>query len=198
MDGSTGAGEHGEYLAFLDLRDRSGVVQCVVDGAADVRPEYVVRVTGTVRLRAEENDKQTRSRPAGSSSATADVEILARAEPPPFPLDERTGRGRKRSGSVTGTSTCVNPALQRNLRTRAVVNSALRTAMEEQGFVEIETPMLNRVDARGGPVTSSCPPARNRGSSTPCPRAPSSSSSCAWSGASIATTRSPVACGTRT
>src|SRR5918992_2047367 len=45
--------EHGEHLAFVDLRDRSGIVQCVVDGAHDLRSEYVVRVTGTVRQRPE-------------------------------------------------------------------------------------------------------------------------------------------------
>ncbi len=41
--------EHGEHLAFLDLRDHSGVVQCVVDGSVDVRSEYVIAVEGTVR-----------------------------------------------------------------------------------------------------------------------------------------------------
>jgi len=45
--------EHGEHLAFIDLRDHSGVVQCVVDGAHDLRSEYVVRITGTVRTRPE-------------------------------------------------------------------------------------------------------------------------------------------------
>ena len=45
--------EHGEHLAFLDLRDRSGVVQAVVDGSVDVRSEYVLRITGTVSLRPE-------------------------------------------------------------------------------------------------------------------------------------------------
>ena len=43
--------EHGEHLAFLDLRDREGVVQCVIDGSVDVRNEWVVRVTGVVRTR---------------------------------------------------------------------------------------------------------------------------------------------------
>ena len=41
--------EHGEHLAFVDLRDHTGIVQCVVPGAHDLRSEYVVRVTGTVR-----------------------------------------------------------------------------------------------------------------------------------------------------
>ena len=43
--------EHGEHLAFIDLRDRSGVIQVVVQGAADLRSEYVLQVTGTVRER---------------------------------------------------------------------------------------------------------------------------------------------------
>ena len=42
--------EHGEHLAFIDLRDRSGVVQLVIDGAHDLRSEYVLQVTGNVRL----------------------------------------------------------------------------------------------------------------------------------------------------
>ena len=41
--------EHGEHLAFVDVRDHAGVVQCVVDNAIDVRSEYVVRITGVVR-----------------------------------------------------------------------------------------------------------------------------------------------------
>ena len=45
--------EHGEHLAFVDLRDHTGIVQCVVDGAADLRSEFVVRITGTVRQRPE-------------------------------------------------------------------------------------------------------------------------------------------------
>ena len=43
--------EHGEHLAFIDLRDHTGIVQCVVDNDVDVRSEYVVRITGVVRAR---------------------------------------------------------------------------------------------------------------------------------------------------
>ena len=43
--------EHGEHLAFIDLRDHSGLLQCVVDGAHDIRSEYVLAITGTVRPR---------------------------------------------------------------------------------------------------------------------------------------------------
>jgi aspartyl-tRNA synthetase len=132
--------EHGEHLAFLDVRDRSGTVQCVVDGAADIRSEYVVRVTGTVRLRTEDTVNQ--SIPTGGIELNdCQVEILARSEPLPFPLDERTDvdetlRLRHRYVDLR------KPRLQHNLRTRARLNSALRQAMEEQGFVEVETPML--------------------------------------------------------
>mgnify|MGYP000850503227 CR=1 FL=1 len=45
--------EHGEHLAFIDLRDHSGLLQCVVDGAHDIRSEYVLAITGTVRPRPE-------------------------------------------------------------------------------------------------------------------------------------------------
>ncbi|MDG2262174.1 MAG: OB-fold nucleic acid binding domain-containing protein, partial [Actinomycetota bacterium] len=45
--------EHGEHLAFVDLRDRTGLLQCVVDGAADLRNEYVLAITGVVRARPE-------------------------------------------------------------------------------------------------------------------------------------------------
>lgn len=132
--------EHGEHLAFVDLRDRSGVVQCVVDGAADLRSEYVIRVVGTVRHRPEgtTNDQL----PTGEIEVgDCEVEILSRAEPPPFPIDDRadtdeTVRLRHRYLDLR------RDRMQRNLRLRAKVNSAIRGAMEEQGFVEIETPLL--------------------------------------------------------
>ncbi|HSL59998.1 MAG TPA: aspartate--tRNA ligase [Acidimicrobiales bacterium] len=132
--------EHGEHLAFVDLRDRSGIVQCVVDGAADLRAEYVVRIIGTVRHRPEgtTNDQI----PTGEIEVgDCEVEILAQSEPPPFPIDERidtdeTVRLRHRYIDLR------RDRMQRNLRLRATVNSAIRGAMEEQGFVEIETPLL--------------------------------------------------------
>ena len=132
--------EHGEHLAFVDVRDRTGVVQAVVDGAADLRSEYVIRVTGTVVRRQEQwiNPKL----PTGEIELQdCRVEILSEAEPPPFPLDRRSDvdevtRLRHRYVDLR------SPELQRNLSVRAKVNSALRGAMERQGFTEVETPML--------------------------------------------------------
>jgi len=132
--------EHGEHLAFVDLRDHSGVIQCVVDGAADLRSEYVVAVTGTVRRRPEGM--------ANPALATGDlevgdcsVEVLAPSEPPPFAVEDRVEvdegvRLRYRYVDLR------RPRMQANLRMRAAVNAAIRGAMARQGFCEVETPLL--------------------------------------------------------
>ncbi len=132
--------EHGEHLAFVDLRDYSGIVQCVVDGSHDIRSEFVLRIEGVVRARPEGtvNDRI----PTGEIEiGDCSIEILATAEPPPFGLDDRSEvdeqiRLRHRFLDLR------RPRLQRNLRTRAAVNRAIRTAMDAQGFVEVETPLL--------------------------------------------------------
>ena len=132
--------EHGEHLAFVDLRDRSGMVQLVIDGAHDLRSEYVLQVTGSVRLRP--NDTANEALPTGAIEIDVDeVTILSTSDPLPFPLDDRTEvdevlRLRHRYLDLRRSR------LQRNLEVRARVNSAVRTAMEEQGFIEVETPML--------------------------------------------------------
>jgi aspartyl-tRNA synthetase len=132
--------DHGEHLAFIDLRDRTGVVQCVVDGAHDLRSEYVVRITGDVTARTAE----TVNPKLGTGAIelkSCEVEVLATAEPPPFPVDMRTDvdetiRLRHRYVDLR------TERLQRNLRVRATVISAIRRAMERQGFLEVETPTL--------------------------------------------------------
>src|SRR5579863_858300 len=132
--------EHGEHLAFLDVRDHSGIIQAVVEGSVDVRSEYVVRVSGTVTLRPEGtvNDKLA----TGTIELTdCAVEVLATAEPPPFQLDDRVDideqvRLRYRYLDLR------RDHMQVNLRLRAVVNAALRRAMDAQGFCEVETPLL--------------------------------------------------------
>ncbi len=131
---------HSEHLAFVDLRDHTGIVQCVVDEKLDLRSEYVAAITGVVRARME--GKINESLDTGEIEiGDSVVEVLSAAEPPPFPMHERTDvdetvRLRHRYVDLR------KPRMQRNLRVRARVNSALRAAMERQGFVEIETPML--------------------------------------------------------
>lgn len=132
--------EHGEHLAFIDLRDHSGVVQCVVPGTLEVRGEYVLKIEGVVRERPEGTVNE------GLSTGRVEIgdcvaEVLSVSRVPPFSpggrvevdealrlkyryLDLRTER------------------MQRNLRLRARVNSAVRSTMESLGFCEVETPML--------------------------------------------------------
>lgn len=131
---------HSEHLAFVDVRDHTGVVQVVVDQKVDVRSEYVVAVTGLVRARP---DGMVNAELASGEIEIADtnVEILNEAEPPPFPMHDRNEvdeniRLRHRYVDLRRAK------MQRNLRARAKVNSAIRGAMERQGFCELETPML--------------------------------------------------------
>ncbi|MGH9101868.1 MAG: aspartate--tRNA ligase, partial [Acidimicrobiales bacterium] len=131
---------HGEHLRFVDLRDRSGIVQCVLESLPELRSEFVVAVEGTVRPR-----PRGTVNPALQSGevelADCSVEVLGPAEPPPISLSDRVDadegtRLRYRYLDLR------RDRMQRNLRLRADVVSALRRAMQEQGFTEVETPLL--------------------------------------------------------
>jgi aspartyl-tRNA synthetase len=132
--------EHGEHLAFLDIRDHSGVVQVVVEGSVDVRSEYVVRVTGTVTPRPEGTVNE---RLASGQVELSDchVEVLALAEAPPFQLDDRVDIDEAVRLKYRYLDIRREP-MQANLRLRSRVNAALRRAMDDQGFCEVETPLL--------------------------------------------------------
>ena len=132
--------EHGEHLAFIDLRDHSGIVQCVIPGTVDVRSEYVLAVEGTVRPRPDGTvnpDLPTGEVELGDCTVT----VLNRAEPPPFAVDDRVDvdEGIRLKHRFVDLR---RPRMQSNLRLRATVNRALRAAMDRQGFVEVETPLL--------------------------------------------------------
>ncbi len=133
--------EHGEHLAFLDLRDYSGIVQCVVDNSVDVRSEWVIRVTGTVQARPAGTVNE--NIPTGSVElADCKIEVLNNAEPPPFPIDQRGDDVDENVRLKYRYLDIRRERMQRNLRLRAAVNSAIRKSMESQGFTEIETPLL--------------------------------------------------------
>ena len=133
--------EHGEHLAFLDLRDYSGVVQCVVDDKIDVRSEWVVQITGTVRPRPEGTVNANLATGA-IEIADCSIVVLNQAEPPPFPIDARADDVDENVRLKYRYLDIRRERMQRNLRIRSAVNSAIRRAMEEQGFVEVETPFL--------------------------------------------------------
>src|SRR4051794_40345521 len=130
--------EHGNQLAFVDLRDHTGVVQCVVDNNVDVRSEYVLRITGVVRARLEGTVNP--NLPTGEVElGECVVEVLRAAEPPPFPIDSRADKVEETTRLQYRYLDIRRERMQKNMRVRAKINSAIRTAMELQDFVEVET-----------------------------------------------------------
>ena len=147
--------DHGG-LIFIDLRDRSGVVQIVIDTetagdsfkvAEDVRNEFVVSVEGCVRLRTE--DTINRNIPTGEIEIEASsLEILNTAKTPPFyiqdgvDVDENV-RLRYRYLDLR------RPEMQKNLILRHKVTKLMRDFLDNRSFVEIETPMLTKSTPEG-------------------------------------------------
>ncbi len=141
--------DHGG-VAFIDLREASGVVQVVIRDEAvahHLRAEYCIKVTGTVSARPEGN--QNPNLPTGEVELIAeDVEVLSAAAPLPFPIDEHVDVGeearlRYRYLDLRRTG----PA--EALRLRSDVNRAARDVLGAQGFVEVETPTLTRSTPEG-------------------------------------------------
>ncbi|CAN5921261.1 aspartate--tRNA ligase [soil metagenome] len=146
--------DHGG-VAFLDLRDRTGVVQVVADpdsdaalqAAHDVRGEYVIAVRGTVRRRPEGmiNDRLG----TGEVEVTAtSVEVLAPADTPPFPIDDRVEvdeaiRLRYRYLDLR------RAPVARVLHLRSQTTAVIREVMETHGFIDVETPLLTRSTPEG-------------------------------------------------
>jgi aspartyl-tRNA synthetase len=145
--------DHGG-VAFLDLRDASGVVQVVArdevlaeGGAHDVRNEYCVQVTGEVR-----------ERPAGNANPdlpTGEVEVVATAidvlnssAPLPFQIDERVTVGEEARLKYRYLD-LRRPAPGAAIRLRSKVNAAARSVLDAHDFVEIETPTMTRSTPEG-------------------------------------------------
>ncbi len=145
--------DHGGVI-FIDLRDRAGLLQVVADPerpqvfalAERVRNEFVLKVTGQVRLRPEET--------ANPDLATGRVEVvcetlevLNESATPPFQMDEddvnEEIRLRYRYVDLR------KPRMLSRLTTRAAVARALREFLDAGGFIETETPMLTRATPEG-------------------------------------------------
>ena len=146
--------DHGGVI-FLDVRDRAGIVQVVFDpdtaeafALADrVRSEYVLKITGRVRARTDAT--------VNPNMATGQIEVLGKelvilnqAETPPFQLDEHTSvseevRLHYRYMDLRRTE------MQQKLVLRSKITSAVRASLEDQGFLDIETPILTRATPEG-------------------------------------------------
>ena len=133
--------EHGEHLAFLDVRDYSGVVQGVVSDVKDVRNEWVVQITGKVQARPE-GTVNANLPTGGVELVECQLTVLNAAESPPFPIDARADDVDEGVRLKFRYLDIRRERMQKNLRIRAKVNSAIRGAMEAQNFVEVETPFL--------------------------------------------------------
>ncbi len=146
--------DHGGVL-FIDLRDRTGLVQLVFNPepadlfkrAEQLRSEFVIHVSGTVRLRPEGTQNAHLS--TGLIEVVAETLVLLNeAKTPPFEISEYTQaseevRLRYRYFDLR------RPQLQRNMRLRHDVSQAVRQTLSDEGFLEIETPMLTKSTPEG-------------------------------------------------
>ncbi|WP_114905938.1 aspartate--tRNA ligase [Ornithinimicrobium murale] len=147
--------DHGG-VAFIDLRDATGIVQVVardevLTGTAhDLRSEYCVRVIGEVTAREDKDVNPDLPTGAVDVGATQ-IEVLSAAEALPFQIDERVTVGeeaRLRHRYLDLRRPGAN-AVGQNLRLRSKVNAAARNLLAERDFVEIETPTLTRSTPEG-------------------------------------------------
>ncbi|MGP5712043.1 aspartate--tRNA ligase [Vreelandella alkaliphila] len=146
--------DHGGVI-FLDMRDRDGIAQFVVDpdtaeafaNADRARSEYVLRITGRVRLRPE--GTQNPNMPTGMIEVLAkEVEVLNTAATPPFQLDEHNKVGEE----VRLKHRYIDlrrPDMIEKLRLRSRISHNVRAYLENQGFLDIETPVLTRATPEG-------------------------------------------------
>ncbi len=143
-------------LIFIDLRDRSGILQLVFDEpkvgsegfakAGTLRSEFVIAVTGTVQKRAAAVNESLKT---GDIEVIAeDIRVLSESETPPFPIEENSQtkeelRLRYRYLDLR------RPDIQKNIMMKSKVSMLLRKFMEKEGFLEIETPMLTKSTPEG-------------------------------------------------
>jgi aspartyl-tRNA synthetase len=146
--------DHGGVI-FLDMRDREGIVQVVFDPdteehfalADKVRSEYVLKITGRVRARTPET--------INPNMATGKVEVLGKtleilneAVTPPFQLDEHTSVGEDVRLKYRYMD-LRRPEMQANLIARSKITYVIRSFLEAEGFLDIETPILTRATPEG-------------------------------------------------
>jgi aspartyl-tRNA synthetase len=140
--------DHGG-VAFIDLREASGVAQVVVreEVAHQLRAEYCLKIVGKVERRPTGNENP--GIPTGEIEVIADdVEILSTAAPLPFPIDEHVEVGEEARLKYRYLD-LRRPAPGAALRLRSQVNKAARDVLDARGFVEVETPTLTRSTPEG-------------------------------------------------
>ncbi len=146
--------DHGGVI-FLDMRDRDGIAQVVVDpdtaeafaNADRARGEYVLRIVGRIRLRPQ--GTQNPNMPTGMIEVLAkEVEVLNTAATPPFQLDEH-GKVGEEVRLKHRYIDLRRPEMIEKLRLRSRISHSVRAFLEGQGFLDIETPILTRATPEG-------------------------------------------------
>ena len=143
-------------IIFVDLRDRSGILQVIFEEdkcgtesfakAEKLRSEFVVAITGKVALRAGGINKNLAT--GDIEIIATDLRILSEAETPPFPIEENS-KTKEEVRLKYRPLDLRRPDLQRNLMLRSKVVSIIRNFLAEEGFLEIETPILNKSTPEG-------------------------------------------------
>ncbi len=147
--------DHGGVI-FIDLRDREGVVQVVIAPeskdafkiAESIRSEYVVQVTGKVRHRPEGTvNKNLRS--GEIEVETSSIVVLNKSEPLPFPIDDEYHDVGEETRLKYRYLDIRRPKMLDNLRMRNRISHYLRTYLDKEGFMDVETPVLTRATPEG-------------------------------------------------
>ena len=147
--------DHGG-LIFVDLRDRSGIVQIVADPdtagssfkiAEDIRNEYVIKVAGKIRMRDEETINENLATGHIEVVAT-EIEVLNGAKTPPFYIQDGIDTDENLRLKYRYLD-LRRPEMQRNLILRHKVTKLMRDYLDQRDFLEIETPMLTKSTPEG-------------------------------------------------
>ncbi|MEO4047847.1 aspartate--tRNA ligase [Pseudomonas sp. CAU 1711] len=146
--------DHGGVI-FLDIRDREGLAQVVFDpdraetfAKADrVRSEYVVKIRGKVRLRPE--GARNPNMASGAIEVLGyELDVLNQAETPPFPLDEYSDVGEETRLRYRFID-LRRPEMAERLKLRSRITSSIRRYLDDNGFLDVETPILTRATPEG-------------------------------------------------
>ena len=143
-------------LIFVDLRDRSGIMQIIFENgkcseevfvkAGKLRSEFVAAVTGTVQLRSGAVNENLAT--GALEVVGEDLRILSESETPPFPIEENS-KTKEELRLKYRSLDLRRPDLQRNLILRSKVAMLTRQFLANEGFLEIETPMLTKSTPEG-------------------------------------------------
>ena len=146
--------DHGGVI-FFDIRDASGLMQVVVEPddqalfkkSESIRMSFVLEITGSLRKRPEGTVNESLS--SGELElVTTEINILSKSQPLPFQLDEHAKVGEEIRLKYRYLD-LRRPEMQANLKTRSQVNHVIRNHLIDEGFIEIETPMMARATPEG-------------------------------------------------